>query len=147
MQAFFIRIFGVLAMALLTVGPAHSTGLEGPSGDSEFGRAQQRDPCLFYRSQAWNRDLAHYSRDMLWSCEAIEQRRRAGMQLSDRLQAAEFALMTYRSRVIAMALEKFRQEETFGADTFHREVSETEKWAIAEETGALAAMEALNHGF
>ncbi|WP_111429802.1 hypothetical protein [Rhodobacteraceae bacterium DSL-40] len=85
---------------------------------------QTVDPCLFYRSQARLRGLGHFTQSMLRSCEASE----AGMHLSDRLAAAEAALEACRAGIILSG------------------VSEEEKPAIAERSGALGAMDALDTG-
>lgn len=149
MRSLLVRLVLVVSLASGALPePVRASGTStATSGDSSAIQVQHRDPCLFYRSQAWHRELAHFSQDMLWSCEAIEQRRRAGVQLGDRLTAADFALRSYRERVIETARSNYRMSVLEGLETFHRRVTESQKRAIAEETGALAAMEALNHGF
>lgn len=105
------------------------------------------DPCRFYRSQAWRQGLMHFSQDMLWSCEAIAERRRAGIRLSDRLIAAEAALEAYRTGVINFARARYQRSRDLGLDTFSRRVTEQEKREIAQSSGAFAAIEALAGGY
>lgn len=144
-----IRILSLCALVLCS-GPGFLHAADGeaqPGSRTEWSDQDQPDPCRFYRSQAWRQGLTHYTRDMLWSCEAIAQRRQAGMQLSDRLTAADLALKAYRARIVEAALAHYRRSESLGLDTFHRRVPESEMRQIAEESGVLAAMEALSEGF
>lgn len=131
-----------LTSAMLAASPAATDTLP-----SSRVAGQPIDPCLFYRSQAWQHGLGHFSRNMLLSCEAIAARRQAGMHLSDRLVAAEAALEAYRSGVIAAALHHFEENLAFGCNSFLSRVSEEEKSAIAKHSGALGAMEALDAGY
>lgn len=80
---------------------------------------------------------------MLWACEAIETRRAAMIPLSERLQTMAGALERYRDALIAAARDSYRRDREsalFG-------LSETEKRALAERTGTLAALDAIRTGY
>ncbi|MEM8570880.1 MAG: hypothetical protein AAGG56_08205 [Pseudomonadota bacterium] len=126
---------------------ASTSAVAGTDLGSSDAPQVKSDPCLFYRSQAWRQGVSHYAQEMLLSCEAITNRRQAGIELSDRLLAAEHALKEYRSRVIARAVRHYRSDEMPRSDTGHHRVSEEEKRKIAEESGVLLAMEGLSSGF
>ena len=95
----------------------------------------------------FRRGLGHFTQSMLWSSEAIAARRGAGMHLSDRLAAAEAAHEARRAGVITAARHSFQENLAFGRNSFLSRVSEEEKAAIAERSGALGAMDALHPGY
>lgn len=123
------------------------------AGDRDVARpiaaraTQPADSCSFYRGQAWGKGLAHFSQEMLWTCEAIAARRQAGFALSDRLAVAATALEAFRATLLADANQGFREARASGRDPFAREMSNAEKEAIARATGALDALAQLSGGF
>ena len=106
-----------------------------------------RDPCQFFRIQASNASLAHYSQDMLWSCDEIARRRAAGLPLGDRLEATAAMLDTYRDAIITAGTEAFTRKSRSGQAPWELVLSEEEKTAIADSTDALLVIEAIRGGF
>ncbi len=125
-------------------GPIPSFDRDGPT--MVAGPSDPNDPCQFFRRQAFNESLQHYSREMLWACEEIARRKAAGIPLSDRLQATAGILDTYREALIAGA-EAFAQKRPAGLPPWAPALSEEQKYAIADQTGALLALEAIRSGF
>jgi hypothetical protein len=119
------------------------------AGTSPAGEAQPQlvvaegaaHPCTFFRGQAHRMGMTHFLTEMLWACEAIVERRAAGMTLSDRLLATERALLDYRS---ALGAARASAGANGGSPL---SVSETRKREIAEATGVLGALEAISAGF
>jgi hypothetical protein len=100
------------------------------------------DPCTFYRMRARNLGINHWATEVVWACEAIAQRREAGMDLNDRMLAVEFALESYREALVADRRERIARPGS-RARAEQREAEER----LAEETGMLAALEAIRTGF
>ncbi len=119
----------------------------GENGVSPTTATVPSDPCGFYRSQAFGRGLTHYATEMLWACEAIQARRVADMALSDRMLAVEFALERYREAVIAAGAADFTRQRSRMSATGYFGADEAAKAEIAENTGMLAALEAIRSGF
>ncbi len=119
----------------------------GEAGDAPAAASQRTDPCGFYRGQAFGRGLAHFSTEMLWACEAITMRRTGAVDLSERLAAVERALERYRAAVIAEGSAAFARGRARGPMSQRLGADETVKAALAERTGALAALEAVRSGF
>jgi hypothetical protein len=97
--------------------------------------------CGFFRNQAYGKGLAHFATEMLWACETIAARRGAGLPLSERLEAAEAALLRYRDGILAGDRD---------AVSSHRPVfglGDARKRELAEATGVLAALSAIETGF
>ena len=102
------------------------------------------DACGFHRSEAFGRGITHYATEMLWACEAIADRRAAGMPLGDRLAVIEVALAAYREAVIAAGRRAFAERR---GNTGMPKLTEAAKRDLAERSGALAALEAIQTGF
>jgi hypothetical protein len=109
--------------------------------------SQRSDPCGFYRAQAFGRGLDHFSTEMLWACEAIVARRDADMALGERLAAVELALERYRLAVIAEGAAAFARSRSRVARSAVVTTADTSKAALAESTGALAALESVRAGY
>ena len=124
-----------MAIVLLTL----TAGLARAGDDAPRALADRAHPCTFYRGQAHRMGVAHFATEMLWACEAIAARRAAGMALSDRLLATEFALSAYRQAVAA--------DREDGERRSYLSMSEVRKREIAEQTGVLAALQAISEGF
>jgi hypothetical protein len=133
----------ILLAAVLSV-PAPSGRAEDAAQPVVLMSLKPSDPCSFFRGQAWGQGLNHFSQDMLWSCEAIEARRGAGIALSDPLDIVASALDAYRTALVAAAGREFRNLRAAGGSAAIMQVSPTEKTRIAQETGALDAIAALN---
>lgn len=133
----------ILLAAVLSF-PAPSGRAEDAARPVVLTTLKPSDPCSFFRGQAWGQGLKHFSHEMLWSCEAIEARRGAGIALSERLDVAARALDAYRTALVAAAAREFRDLRAAGDSAATMRVSPTEKTRIAQETGALDAIAALN---
>ncbi len=123
---------------------ARAGGPQAPAGAPDQLH-QVQDDCGFYRSTAFGKGLTHFATEMLWACEAIQARRRAGMALSARLAHAEERFDAYRRAVVAASvadLDQARHERRIRLG-----IGEAEKHALAESTGALLALEAIRSGF
>jgi hypothetical protein len=130
----------LLAAALLAPGPAALAGDAWTRGSPDEARAS--DPCSFYRLEAYGKGLEHFATELVWACEAIAERRAAGMPLSDRMQAVAFALDRYRE-----ALVEANRAGSPRPGAGWREARERARAALAEETGMLAALEGIRAGF
>ena len=84
---------------------------------------------------------------MLLACEEIARRRAAGLRPSDRLQATEAMLQTYRQAVIAAGTEAFDRTRRASPAPWLLGLSGEEKYAIAEATGALLVLDSIRNGF
>jgi hypothetical protein len=105
------------------------------------------DPCVFFRGQAFDKALSDYTREMLWACEEIARRRAARIPLGDRLEATAAMLDAYREAIIAAGSEAFVRNRRAGLPPWALGLSDDEKYAIADATGALLALEAIRLGF
>jgi hypothetical protein len=103
------------------------------------------DPCSFYRAHAYGQGIDHYTTEVVWACEAVAQRRATGQPLSDRVEAVEFALRQYRAALVADTRRRFAHAPAPG--TTYAEARERARRALAEESGMLAALEAIREGF
>lgn len=103
------------------------------------------DPCHFFRGRALGKGVDHYATEMLWVCDAIADRRAAALPMSDRLRATEAALDGYRREVLAASVADFVRRRA--ARDLTLGLSEADTLRIAEETGALGALEAVRAGF
>ena len=130
----------------LTLGLALVVAAQAMAGENRL-RTEPSDPCGFYRGQAYGRGLEHFSTEMVWACEAIANRRAAGMPLGERLLAAEAALDRYRAAVIAAGAISFTRNRTNRPGSAHLGTGEAAKSAIAETAGALAALDSIRSGF
>ena len=74
---------------------------------------------------------------MLAACEEIARRRAASSPLSDRLIATEAMLNDYRAALIAAGAEAFARKRRGGEAPWSLGLSDAEKYAIADATGAL----------
>lgn len=102
------------------------------------------DPCGFFRGQAYGRGITHFATEMLWACEEIAARRSVHMALSERLTAVDLALERYRAAVVEAGAAGHVQ----GRSSVHAfGPGETAKRRIADETGMMAALEAIRTGF
>ncbi len=135
-----------LAFALvLALGPAPGWATE--DRDERPDTTVQSDTCSFFRAQAFGRGLDHFSTEMLWACEAVEQRRAAEMDLSERMVAVDLALQRYQAAVVAAGSAAFARDRARQHDTGHIGTGDRTKAQIAETTGMLAALEAIRTGF
>lgn len=130
----------LLAAALLAAGSVSA----GDAGGAPI-EGQASDPCSFYRLEAWGKGLEHYATEVVWACEVVAERRGAGMPLSDRMKAVAFALERYRSALVEANRRGFAHRP--GPGDGWREARERGRAALAEETGMLAALEAIRSGF
>jgi hypothetical protein len=108
-------------------------------------RSNGADPCNFYRVRARGKGINHYLTEVVWACEMVVQRRETGVGMSERMVAVEFALEQYRE-----ALVEDRRNPRVPAGlrgTALRAAQEAERDRIAEESGMLAALEAIRLGF
>ena len=141
-----LREAAVVMLALCMSSPSAA---EPPQAPAPFpirvGSAG--DPCLFFRSQAEDKGLTDYTREMLWACEEIARRRVARMPLSDRLLATAAMLDAYRSAVIAATSEMSQRKRAVGAPPWALGLTDEEKHAIADATGALLVLEAIQTGY
>ena len=148
------RIVAAMALAAGVAG-AGSTGMAGEQafadndGDESVALRPQgsSDPCSFFRQQTYRKALTDYTREMLWACEEIVRRRAAHVPLSDRLEATATMLEAYREAVTAAGSEAFDRNRHSGIPAWGLGLSEEEKYAIADSTGALLALEAIRNGF
>ncbi len=141
-----------LAVAASLAAPAAAEGgphldfdRDGPSAPyQERGSA---DRCQFFRGEAYQRSLGDFAGDMLLACEEIARRVAAGVPLGDRLEAFGAMLDDYRSAVIVAGDEAFARRRRAGRAPWELGLSEAEKYAIADATGALLALDAIRGGF
>ena len=130
------------------------TVLAAPALAGDAARAGERehvlkasDSCTFFRSQAYNHGLDDFSTEMLMACQQIARRHAAGVPLGDRLTATEAILDTYRKAVVAAATAAYERKREGIRAPWARGLSQEEKRAIADETGALLALEVIRTGF
>lgn len=144
------RVKPCLAVVALAVmlspawAPGATAGEEAAPTTSTLGAT---DPCGYFRGQAYGRGLEHFLTEMLWACETIARRRQAGMPLGDRLLATEAALERYRTAVVDAAAASPGSAGASGAGGKRPAAWEAVKASIAEETGTLAALDAIRSGF
>lgn len=135
-----------LILSLLTVCATGAPAQEAAS-PVRFDVLDASDPCGFFRDQAYGRDLADYSSEMLWACEAISRRRAADMPLGPRLAVCERALERYRLAIADLARLVMAERRRLGWNAPIRPLSDERRTEIAAETGALAALKAIRSGF
>lgn len=151
----------ISALATLSTGPTVA-GETGPQASREQASWSETlsfeaqapgasasiasDPCTFYRGQAWGRGLTHFTTEMLWACEAVQDRRRAGFALSPRLVEVEAALERYRVAFVEIAVAAFARDR---ARSMLRGAAggDAGRMELAERTGTLAALESIRTGF
>lgn len=134
----------VLAASIAAFGPSFT-----PPASAE-GRAIRGtiDPaCTFFRGQAYRRAVVHFATEMMWVCETIAQRRAARIALGDQLLATETAMRQYRDAVIAAGRVAFAETRSSDAAPRIHGLSDDAKRRLAEETGALLALDAIRDGF
>ncbi len=139
------RCLAFAILALIGLSPAGATPARADAGAAARIESASGDPCRFFRGRAFGKGIDHYATEMLWVCDAIAERRRAAMPLSDRLLATEIALESYRRKIISAAvtdLDRRRRERDRRLG-----LSEAENLRIAEESGALTALDAVRLGF
>lgn len=83
------------ALAGLALLSAPAAGAAGPT----LVALEPADPCSFFRDVAWGQGIAHLTTEMLWACDAIADRNRAGIPLGARLEGVEAALARYQQAV------------------------------------------------
>jgi hypothetical protein len=138
-----IRLIGVVLAGVLATSVNAGEYFEAPDAEGRFGHTS--DDCGFYRGAAFNKGLTHFATEMLWACEAIQERRNAGMRLSPRLSLAADRMDAYRTAVVqasVAALGTARKERRIRLG-----LGEAEQQALARSTGALDALEAIRAGF
>ena len=134
----------ILQTTLLAFAIAVPAAADTPPGTDAGGSMRTADPCTFYRGRAYRKPISHFATEMLWACEAIALRRTAAQPLGDRLEAAEAALEAYREAVVAASVAALRAMEP---PRMRMGLSEEETRALAEESGALAALDTIRSGF
>lgn len=131
----------LLALAVLASDPrplaAQSAPVSTGMGASE--------PCDFYRGRAWGQGIADYTTEMLWACEAIAARQAAGVPLSPRLAEMAAALERFRTAVVDTGLVMFTESRRL--QSRHLGISRERQREIAESTGVIAALAAIQTGF
>ncbi len=135
-----------LILPLLT---ACVTGAQAQEAASpvRFVVLEASDSCGFFRGQAYGRELADYSTEMLWVCEIISRRRAADAPLGAPLAACENALERYRLAITDLTRLATAERRRLGWNAPIRPLSEERRTEIAEETGALDALAAIRAGF
>lgn len=103
------------------------------------------DPCDFYRHRAWGQGIGHYTMEMSWACEAIATRRRASVPLGERLEAMAVALERFRAGFAEAAGAGDR--DMYRLQMRHVRMSPEAQLALAEETGVMSALAAIQSGF
>ncbi len=140
--------FSAMAAAAAGIGPGPELpGFDRDGPEATVSVYAPGDDCGFFRDQAADQALTHYSQDMLWACEAIARRRAAGMLLGDRLLATQAMLATYRDAVRAAGADAFVRKGREGLPPWMLSLSADEKYRIADATGALLVIEAIRDGF
>jgi hypothetical protein len=136
----------ILALAVVASGPAASEPAAPGTATADAAQdAALAELCGYYRGQARGQGLHHYTTEALWACEALAARRAAGMPLSDRMLAVAHALEQFRE---AMDEERAaRYPRTGGPGVPLRVARERAREIVAEESGILAALEAVRTGF
>lgn len=124
------------ALAVDTTAPAAQDQPEG---------TVRSDPCHFYRARAWGQGIGDYTTEMLWACEAIAARRAAAVPLGPRLQAMANALDQFRDALVDAGSATFATSRNVHSRNLG--VSRRAQHEIAERTGVLAALEAIQTGF
>ena len=148
-----LRIAALIVADLASAVPGAAN-----AGDAELPRFERDGPvlvaareggnsCVFFRSQAYSRGVYDFAAEMLAACEEIARRRAASSPLSDRLIATEAMLNDYREALIAAGAEAFARKRQGGEAPWSLGLSDAEKYAIADATGALLALEAIRLGF
>lgn len=129
---------GILLLGLLTLPVLPAPPAQAQQAPPQLVPAEgAMHPCTFFRSQAQRMAITHFLTEMHWACQEIAARRAAGMPLTDRLIAAEGALIAFREAVTAARTQTGT----------HLSLNEARKRELAETTGALAALEAISTGF
>ncbi len=135
-----VRTAAALLLAGALLAPPGPAAAEAAEEDAALAQL-----CGYLRSQARGQGIDHYTTEALWACEALAARRAAGMPLSDRMLAVAFALEQFRE---AMAEERAaRYPRTRGPGISTRVARERARAIVAEESGMLAALEAVRTGF
>ena len=136
-----------IAAGLVAVAACLGQPCRAEAHDPVLATLEVPDPCSFYRGQAYGKGLAHFTTEMLWTCEAIAARRAAGMTLGDRLQAADMALNRYRAALLDAGRARFRSARAGAPRPGVLGLDDAAKRALAENSGALAALDAIRTGF
>ena len=136
-----------LILSLLLVRVDGAFAEEAAPSPVRFVVLEASDACGFFRGQAYGRGLAHFSIEMLWACEAISQRRAARIPLGPRLAACDDALTRYHAAIAALARLATAERRRLGWNAPIQPLSDERRAAIAEETGTIAALEAIRAGF
>ena len=113
--------------AALVLGFCLLAGMPAAAAERLGSTLQASNPCGFFHDQAWGKGIGHYATEMLWACEAIAARRRAGLPLGARLGAVDLALARYHDALVAGPDERAPE--------------------LARSTGALDALQAVAAGF
>ena len=142
-------IMACLTAAAPGAANAGEGGLPGfeRDGPAMVAARNDGDPCVFFRSQAYSRGVYDFAAEMLAACEEIARRRASSSPLGDRLIATEAMLNDYRAALIAAGAEAFARKRRGGEAPWSLGLSDAEKYAIADATGALLALEAIRLGF
>jgi hypothetical protein len=142
--------FWIVCLVLGAAGlPAAAGQNERREGEAPIAvpAAAVSDPCLFFRGQAHARGLHDFETEMLMACEEIWRRRTAGHRLSDRVQATDAMLQTYRQAVVAAGTEALSTRLRANRAPWLLGLSDEERHAIAEATGALLVLDSIRNGF
>jgi hypothetical protein len=114
-------------------------------GDPVPAAARSVDPCAFFRQRMRGHGLDHWWVEVVWACQEVTRRRAAGMAMSDRLLAVEFALARFREAVSRDRAERVARPGPRGESFRAEQAAAVER--LAEETGMLAALEGIRQGF
>jgi hypothetical protein len=148
-----LRAAALIAACLAAAAPGTASADDGELPGSErdgptlAAARDSGDSCVFFRSQAYSRGVYDFAAEMLAACEEIARRRASSSPLSDRLIATETMLNDYRAALIAAGAEAFARKRRGGEAPWSLGLSDAEKYAIADATGALLALEAIRLGF
>ena len=135
-----------LVLSLLIAGATGAPAEEAAS-PVHFVVLEASDSCGFFRGQAYGRGLADFTTEMLWACEAISRRREAGITLGPRLAEADRALRRYHEAITTLARRAMAERRRLGWNAPIQPLSAERQTEIAEETGALTALETIRAGF
>jgi len=103
--------------------------------------------CAFFRGQAWGKGLNEPETEMLWACEAIAQRRAAQVPLGVRLEATDAALTRYREALHDTGTRGFGATSGSAPSFAPPAPAASDRRALAESTGVLAALMAIAEGY
>jgi hypothetical protein len=135
----------LLAAFAVVVTPAAPLRADEPDPQLVLTTLSPTNPCGFFRNQAFGKGLSDPATEMLWACQEIATRRAAEIPLGVRLEATELALMRYREALLVASRGSYATDSGRGPTSTYPSASD--KHAIAETTGVLAALMAISGGY